>query len=229
MGLTIGSLVGPPATGTLYKRWGFRAPFIFGIIITSIDLLARLLLIERHEAMKWGIDPITIAAGSKEKDPEIASGVTAVAGAEQPSLPEPQPAVRELTNDPTVGGGGGSAMIEVGEKANEDDQMEKRSEKPKKSNVTLLPHIVLLKLARSPRAGVCIILNLVWGLGWAGQEAAIVLHLNRVWGLDPHGAGIAFIAAIVPTIFCESGVLAIAPTMYSDYVGYSRYPFRLAQ
>jgi len=199
MGLTIGSLVGPPVAGALYKRWGFKAPFIFGIIVTCVDLLARLLLIERHEAMKWGIDPMAIAASSKEKDPEAASGVTAVEKADEPSLLVHQSTVQELADDPTVVGGGGSTNAEGG-------QPEKRLERSK-SHVTLLPHIALFRLMKSSRAGVCIILTLLWGMGWAGQEAAIVLHLKRVWGLDPHAAGIAFIAAVVPTVFCESRVL----------------------
>jgi DHA1 family solute carrier family 18 vesicular amine transporter 1/2 len=208
MGLTIGSLVGPPVAGSLYKRWGFRAPFIFGIIVTGIDLLARLLLIERHEAMRWGIDPMAIAASGKEKDPEAASGVTVVDRAERSAL-EPRPAVQELARDSTFGEGEGGAKVEI-EKAREGNRAEKQPQESKQPRVTLLPHIVLLKLMRSPRAAVCFILTLIWGLGWAGQETAVVLHLNRVWGLDPHGAGTAFIAAVVPTIFCESRVLSLS-------------------
>lgn len=200
MGLTTGSLVGPPVAGTLYKRWGFRAPFIFGIIITCIDLLARLLLIERHEAMKWGTDPMAIAASGKV-DPEATSGVTAVDATEQP--PEPQPVIQELPNASTVGEGERDAEVEGEAKAREDGQAEKRSQNSR-PHVISLPHVVLLKMMKSSRAGVCIILTLIWGLGWAGQESTIVLHLNRIWGLDPHAAGTAFIAAIIPTLFCES-------------------------
>lgn len=203
MGLTIGSLVGPPVAGALYKRWGFRAPFIFGIIVTVLDLLARLLLIERHEAMRWGIDPMAIAASGKEKDPEVASRITAVEKVEQALALEPQPTVGGLTNDLTPGKGGAEG------KPRDGDQTEEQPQKSK-SHATLLPHVALLKLMKSSRAAVCIILTLIWGLGWAGQEPAIVLHLNKVWGLDSHGAGIAFIAAIVPTIFCECGVLSLS-------------------
>jgi len=211
MGLTIGSLVGPPVAGTLYKRWGFRAPFIFGIIVTGIDLLARLLLIERHEAMRWGIDPMAIAASGKEKDPEVASGVTVVGRAERSEALEPQPTTQELTSAPAVGEGDGGAKAEVEEKAREGDQTERQPQESEQPRVTLLPHVVLFKLMKSPRATVSIILTLIWGLGWAGQEAAVVLHLNRVWGLDPHGSGTAFIAAVVPTVFCESRATPLSP------------------
>jgi len=32
---------------------------LFGIVVISIDLLGRLLLIERREALAWGFDPVT--------------------------------------------------------------------------------------------------------------------------------------------------------------------------
>ena len=179
MGLTIGSLLGPPIAGVLYERWGFKAPFVFGIIVTGVDLLARLLLIERHEAMRWGVDPMAISAGSKEEDPEVAAEVTVVERAEEPSAPVPQSAVQE------------------------GDKIEKQLQESKVPRVVMLPHIALLKLMKSPRAGVSIILTFFWGVGWAGQEAALVLHMEDVWGLDPRQAGTAFIAAVVPTIFCE--------------------------
>lgn len=56
------ALAAPPIGGVLYGRFGFRAPFIFGIIFAAIDLLGRLLLIERKDALKWGHDPWSTAS-----------------------------------------------------------------------------------------------------------------------------------------------------------------------
>ncbi|KAI0078476.1 MFS general substrate transporter [Panus rudis PR-1116 ss-1] len=50
-------LVGPPVGGALYHTFGFRGPFIFGIIITMVDLIGRLLVIERKDALRFGVDP----------------------------------------------------------------------------------------------------------------------------------------------------------------------------
>lgn len=52
-------MVGTPAGGTLYGRFGFHAPFIFGEICTAVDLILRLLIIERDVALRWGYDPAT--------------------------------------------------------------------------------------------------------------------------------------------------------------------------
>ena len=47
------SLVGPPVSGILFQTFGFRAPFIFGIICTTVDLIGRLLIIEKDDAKRW--------------------------------------------------------------------------------------------------------------------------------------------------------------------------------
>jgi DHA1 family solute carrier family 18 vesicular amine transporter 1/2 len=52
-------MVGTPAGGGLYTRFGFHAPFIFGGICTVVDLILRLLIIERDVAIRWGYDPAT--------------------------------------------------------------------------------------------------------------------------------------------------------------------------
>lgn len=202
MGMTVGNLVAPPVAGILYQRWGFRAPFIFGIIITGVDLLARLLLIERHDATRWGIDPVVI---DKENTFEIA-------------LPRTTAPWREEQSPP----------FESNEKPKGGNLQEGQLQEPEQSRVTLLPHIVLLKLIKSPRAMVSIVLSLIWGLGWVSQETTVVLHMNRVWGLDPRQAGTAFIAAIVPTVLCESSIFPLPRLVtYANCVSYSRGSFRL--
>ena len=60
-------LLGPPIGGALYSRLGFRAPFVFTIIITLVDLIGRLLLIERKDALKYGHDPAEVAAKAEEE------------------------------------------------------------------------------------------------------------------------------------------------------------------
>ncbi|KAJ7480161.1 MFS general substrate transporter [Mycena galericulata] len=72
-GLMIGFLAGPPVGGALYSHFGFRGPFIGGIIVAIIDLIGRLLIIERKDALRWNVDPaavITPAQSEAEKTPE---------------------------------------------------------------------------------------------------------------------------------------------------------------
>ncbi|KAJ7071382.1 MFS general substrate transporter [Mycena amicta] len=57
IGMSVGFLAGPPIGGALYGRWGWRAPFIFGVIMAVFDLVGRLLIIERKDALRWTVDP----------------------------------------------------------------------------------------------------------------------------------------------------------------------------
>ncbi|KAH6917121.1 major facilitator superfamily domain-containing protein [Coprinopsis sp. MPI-PUGE-AT-0042] len=57
IGFNVGLVLGPPLGSALYDHFGFRGPFIFGMIASLLDLLGRALVIERKEAIPWGFDP----------------------------------------------------------------------------------------------------------------------------------------------------------------------------
>ena len=44
--------------GALFDRFGILGPCLFGIAMVSIDLIGRILVIERREAIAWGFDPV---------------------------------------------------------------------------------------------------------------------------------------------------------------------------
>ena len=50
----------------MYNVFGFRGPFVFAIIVTMVDFVGRLLIIERKDALSWGIDPSAIEVKSSE-------------------------------------------------------------------------------------------------------------------------------------------------------------------
>ncbi|KAG8759496.1 hypothetical protein FRC14_005784 [Serendipita sp. 396] len=52
-GLTLGFLVGPPVGGVLNDKLGYRSPFIFAICFCVLDLIGRLLIIEKDDAARW--------------------------------------------------------------------------------------------------------------------------------------------------------------------------------
>jgi MFS family permease len=77
VGFSIGLVLGPPIGGALYERFGFRGPFIFGVIFSVVDLIGRFVIIERKDSIKWGVDPLlltTFAEGDAEKDVAPAEG-----------------------------------------------------------------------------------------------------------------------------------------------------------
>jgi MFS family permease len=70
-GMSIGLLLGPSLGGALYTRFDFRGPFIFGIIAAVLDLVGRLVIIERQKALRWVSDPL-----SHPQDQQPGSNVT---------------------------------------------------------------------------------------------------------------------------------------------------------
>jgi MFS family permease len=46
-------MLGAPVGGALYKAFGFRGPFIFGSGLALVDIVGRLLVIERKDALPW--------------------------------------------------------------------------------------------------------------------------------------------------------------------------------
>ncbi|CCM06336.1 uncharacterized protein FIBRA_08590 [Fibroporia radiculosa] len=172
-GASIGSIVGPPVSGELYSAFGFRSPFIFGIILTMIDLVGRLLIIERKHALRWGIDP-----AAPSVSPEAV--VEAVADAAPPS------SSKEETPD-TEKGGLEHAVTPV-------------SESPAVPHrISLIA--MLGKLLRSSRAWAACIGTLIYGVIISSQEPSLPLYLQAVWNFNASKVGLVYIAAVIPTVF----------------------------
>ncbi|KAJ7748535.1 major facilitator superfamily domain-containing protein [Mycena maculata] len=92
-GLSIGFLAGPPVGGALYSRFGFRGPFIGGIILALIDLIGRLLIIERKDALRWGFDPAAVDAPTEiiEEEKSTEGPVTPTETTQEPDEPPNTP------------------------------------------------------------------------------------------------------------------------------------------
>ena len=84
-------LAGPPIGGALYSRFGYNAPFIFGITVAILDVIGRLLLIERKDALHWGFDPTWLP------DRDVENGIAEVdADRDQDLVPQnPQEGTKE--------------------------------------------------------------------------------------------------------------------------------------
>ena len=95
-------VIGPAVGGTLYDRFGYRGPFIFGIGATVLDLIGRLVIIERKDAIRWGIDPAAIKEDATVASPAENSveGVPEVAHTEKSDCTAP--AKEDIPNSRTL-------------------------------------------------------------------------------------------------------------------------------
>ncbi|KAI0735682.1 MFS general substrate transporter [Earliella scabrosa] len=199
-GMSLGNLVGPPVSGALDERFGFRGPFIFGVIITGIEFICRLLIIERHEAIKWDGALRGLVENKKPSrggaygatDGNAEKNEARVTQVSTPSRPVDEEAVvqdasseRAPSRAPTVTG--------------------ETQPAPRLSILGLL-----LTLLKSSRAMAPSFLTLVYGLIITSQEPVIPLYLQSTYGLSAGAVGLVYLAGVVPSLISNplSGWLA---------------------
>ncbi|KII94400.1 hypothetical protein PLICRDRAFT_154030 [Plicaturopsis crispa FD-325 SS-3] len=183
IGLSLGLVIGPPVGGVLYSRFGWRGPFIFGICVTFVDLLLRILFIERSDAIKMGYDP---AALPESEDAEASPETNT----EKPS------AETELTRK----------SIEKATKASPDATETSSNAAINVINPPIAPGqslsliSVIGKLAQSSRALVALIIIFAQGAVYTCQEPTIPLRLQDVWNLNSSKVGVVFLAGVLPML-----------------------------
>ncbi|KAF8203168.1 MFS general substrate transporter [Pholiota molesta] len=203
IGLSVGLVIGPAVGGALYTHFGYRGPFIFGIAATFIDLLGRLIIIERKEALFWGVDPAALNSQINANDVPPNSQEESMLHSEHGELKVVGEVIKTSDSRDNVGPAQ-RVLPESGPSHSGSSEMWI----PPKNTISLLT--VIATLGKSSRTLVACFLLFVYGLVYSSQEPSIPVHLQRVWGLNSAAVGIVFIAAVVPTLFSSplSGFLA---------------------
>ncbi|RDX43975.1 MFS general substrate transporter [Lentinus brumalis] len=181
MGMTLGFLVGPPVAGALDDRFGFRGPFIFGVIVTALEFIGRLLIIERKDAIRWDAS-LTGLVGNSSR--ERAYGATAMDAEKRDEEP-----CNGATTRPTDEENGTAGEPARPPAANEAQQQ------------PLSIVGLLVTLLKSPRAMGPVFLTFIFGLIVTSQEPALPLYLQSTYGLDVSKVGLVYLAAVIPSFF----------------------------
>lgn len=173
-----------PAGGVLYERLGYRAPFIFSIILVAVDLVLRIFIIEKHHALKW------IRAGHEIPNFEAPGYIAA--GTSSATLAEPETSV-------PLGGAAAPRDKHAQEHADEVERSEGKHER-------LPPHVLgLLHMLKDPRALTSFAVTLLNGTIAGGlQDTALTLWVEQQYGLNSLGAGLVFLGIVVPTFFVRA-------------------------
>ncbi|KAH8120525.1 MFS general substrate transporter, partial [Phellopilus nigrolimitatus] len=175
-GFTVGILAAPPIGGALYDRFGFRAPFIFGIIFATLDFLGRILVIERKDALKWGHDP----AFPGNTGTPATTGIPSTERKAEANLNE----AREASE---AGGqeshGGLPSVIN-------DARSQKKSELE-----------VWKFMLTSSRTLVALFSVFIYGIVYSGLEPTLALRMQDLYGLDSAKVGIVMLASAIAAIF----------------------------
>ncbi|CAG8903359.1 unnamed protein product [Penicillium egyptiacum] len=92
MAISVGTLAGPLLGGVVYEDGGYYAVFGLAFAFIAIDIILRLLLIERRHAIKWLAPEMTPLSANGHQSTEKKSGETS----ERPNLPTHGSEPREL-------------------------------------------------------------------------------------------------------------------------------------
>ncbi|BGP54868.1 hypothetical protein JCM8202_003377 [Rhodotorula sphaerocarpa] len=179
IGFSCGQAIGPPVGGVLYARMGYRAPFVFSLILVGIDLLLRVLLIEKHIALKYiqaGHDIPNFEAPGYVDPRKTTDSQETVA-----TSPEPEATTAEGKAAPE-----GKAVSLSGSRK-------------------IPSHwLGLWEMLKSPRAMTTILLTLLNGfIVGALQDTGQTIYLEEQYGLTSFGAGLVFLGFVVPTFFAS--------------------------
>lgn len=179
IGFSVGQAIGPPVGGTLYDRFGWRAPFIFSIILVVIDLLMRLFIIEKHVALRW-----------------VRSGVV-VKNFEAPGWNEGKSEEQEKEQDETESETNSNDPSSPTKTSPPMGDLEKEQVESSKIPSHWLGFISMLT---DPRPLTSFILTFLNGFILGGLlDTAMTIHLSEIYGLSSLGAGLVFLGAVVPT------------------------------
>ncbi|EPQ61048.1 MFS general substrate transporter [Gloeophyllum trabeum ATCC 11539] len=229
-GLSLGVLVGPPVGGALYHTFGYRGPFIFGIIVSVIDLIGRLLIIERKDALLWGIDPASLPEPDQEQN----------AQPDNTDVREPQETKENIT-----GHMGGPQDVQTTPATSDVQRMDRPIEykgdpvdapalaaknlseavapiNPAEAHEAGKKYInavaVLVRLSKSPRALSAFFVTIAYGIVYASQEPTIPLHMQAQYGYDSARVGLVFIASVVPNLISSPLAGWLADTRGAEWV-----------
>ncbi|GEM11684.1 MFS transporter [Rhodotorula toruloides] len=190
-GFSAGEAIGPPIGGVLYRHLGFRAPTIFLLILLAFDLILRLAIIEKKTALRW-----------------VEKGVV-IPGFSAPNYSPATASDRELKDvispaTATQGAAEKRQLADGSESAAEDSNLWRTT----------------WRLVQDPRAAVAVGIALLYGVVFGLLDTGMALYVKSQYGLDEQGAGLIFIAVVVPSF-----IVSIA-TGWMDCYG-SKWPATL--
>ncbi|BGO98782.1 hypothetical protein JCM10021v2_002443 [Rhodotorula toruloides] len=196
IGFSFGQAIGPPVGGVLYARMGWRAPFVFSLILVAIDLGLRMLIVEKHRAVGW------IRRGVEVRGFEAPGWVDEV----KTVVEEPRKEQGEKTIPAGDAEDNARIPVPLADSTFSDTALapsSSRAPSHSHSHSRIPSHwIGFLHLLRHPRALTSFLLTLLNGIIAGGlQDTGLTIYLEEEYGLSSFGAGLVFLGIVVPTFF----------------------------
>lgn len=172
---SIGSVSGPLLGGVVYARGGYYSVFAMGFALIGLDIVLRLLMIEKSVAAQWSTPSETLP------------GV--------PHVVEPKSSAQPASNTP----GDEIQPIPPLAEPNNVKMPSESDEKPKAENfINRLPP--MLRLLLRPRMLVSLFGCFVAATNLAAFDAGLPLFVKNTFSWDSQGAGLIFVCLVIPAL-----------------------------
>lgn len=204
LGMSLGILIAPLLGGVVFDNGGYNAVFGMCYGLIGLDIILRLLLVEKKVAAKW--------------DPEAAEVVRAIGRASQIAQLRPHDEEGGILPD-TASEKGRPALADT---SSSEEPIVTNSRLPSKATKKplreRLPPIISLLYSR--RLVSALLGSLMTSVVLGAFEGTLPLYVSRIWNFNATGAALLFLAIVIPTF------LAPVFGMIGDRFG-GRYPASL--
>ena len=168
LGFTTATLVGPVLGGVVYARAGYYAVFYMAFGLITLDLVFRVLMVERRVAARWLEREDKRTVSEAVHPPYAYEEKTPPAAVRAANFPETTGAPRDL--QPAA---------------------------PRSTTAARYPVFVLL---RDYRILFALWAGFVQALTIMAFDGTLPLHVHRVFGWEASGAGLIFLALVLPSL-----------------------------
>ncbi|KAF2476152.1 MFS general substrate transporter [Lindgomyces ingoldianus] len=205
-GMSMGILVAPLLGGVVFDRAGYNAVFGMAYALVGIDIILRLLLVEKKVAARWDPSAIRQTASEDEATERSSTSVEEVAG---PSNVDVEKDVQSAGRTPGLETGTSRAPS-----PNEPPTIDSPGPSRKRARSSLPP---VLSLLYSRRLLAALFGSLVQAALMTAFDSVLTIHASTIFHWRSTGAALLFLPIVIPTF------LAPVVGYMTDRYG-SRYP-----
>ncbi|KAK8249963.1 major facilitator superfamily domain-containing protein [Phyllosticta capitalensis] len=163
--MTVGGLISPVLGGALYRHTGYTGVFGVSLAVVIIDFLMRLLVIERKELVKYGLEePPTKNINGPPRESEVPS----------PSIPTERSPLLPSSDSSNIAPDSSYVL-------------------PQNPSF-LTPHVPILSLLRSPRLVTALFVGFVQALLMGTFDSTLPVAAKELFGFNSLRAGLLFLS-----------------------------------
>ena len=203
-GMTLGIVVGPPLAAVIYERAGYTWVFALALIVIAIDMMLRLMIIERKDARAWLVEADSTA--TEEASKAIPPGMEATADESSYGSIERSYAVRSPVHE-QIANGSANGTTDGQHQDEASTLLIKSTPTPKNSLRRCLPTSLILLTSRPIATAVygCIV-NAILVTSF---DATLPIFVSRTFSWNAERAGAILLAlTVVPLLGFIPGALA---------------------